>query len=200
MTKYEFLDELRQRLAGVPSREKEESIAYYSEMIEDRIEDGADEHEAVAAVGTPEQAAEQILRDVPITKLVKERVKPKRRLRAWEIVLLILGSPIWLPILIALAAVFLAVYIALWSVVISLYAVMAACFACGAVALMYSVWYVIPGGIGARLCMLGAGLALVGLGIFLLLGSNACAKGLVWLLRKLFLGIKKSLARKEKSA
>ena len=96
MTKLEFLSELRARLSGVPEKELESSLDYYSEMIDDRIEDGMEEKDAVRAVGTPEEAANEVLAEIPLAKLVKNRVRPSRRLRAWEIVLLALGSPIWL--------------------------------------------------------------------------------------------------------
>ena len=199
MTKYEFLDALREQLKGMPIKEREESIEYYREMIEDRIEDGADEHEAVAAIGTPEQAAEQILRDTPITKLVKERVKPKRKLQAWEIVLLILGAPVWVPLLLAAGIVLLALYIVLWSLVISLYAIMVAFFACGVAGIVAFVPLGVNGQVAVGLIMFGAGIMLFGLGIFVLLGANASAKGLVVLIKKMVLGIKKLLVGKEKS-
>ena len=48
---------------------------------------------------------------------------PKRPLRAWEIVLIILGSPLWLPLLVAGAAIVISVYAVIWSLVIALWAV-----------------------------------------------------------------------------
>ena len=110
MTKLEFLSELRARLSGVPEKELESSLDYYSEMIDDRIEDGMEEKDAVRAVGTPEEAANEALAEIPLTKLVKNRVRPSRRLRAWEIVLLALGSPIWLSLLVAAFAVAVSLY------------------------------------------------------------------------------------------
>ena len=52
MTKIEFLLALSERLSGLPKEEKLERLNFYSEMIEDRIEEGLSEEEAVAAVGT----------------------------------------------------------------------------------------------------------------------------------------------------
>ena len=66
-------------------------------MIDDRMEEGLAEEEAVSSFGTPEEIADQILSEIPLSRLVRERVKPKRALKAWEIVLLVLGSPVWLP-------------------------------------------------------------------------------------------------------
>ena len=67
-------------------------------MIDDRMEDGISEEEAVEGIGTVDQIYEQIMSDMPLVKLVKEKVKPKRKLKAWEIVLLTLGSPVWIPL------------------------------------------------------------------------------------------------------
>ena len=114
MTKREFLSELRDALYGLSQSEIEERLLFYSEMIDDRMEEGIPETEAVASLGSVVAAAEQILLDMPLPKLVKARVKPKRKLRAWEIVLIAVGSPVWFPILLALAAVVLAVYIVLF--------------------------------------------------------------------------------------
>ena len=120
MCKQEFLAQLRQGLSGLPQEDIEERLTFYSEMLDDRIEEGLSEEDAVAQIGTVEKIVSQIMSEIPLTKLVKEKVKPKRALRAWEIVLLILGSPIWLSLLIAAAAVVLSVYAAIWSVMLSM--------------------------------------------------------------------------------
>ena len=123
MYKEEFLTGLRNALAGLPQNEVNERIAFYGEMIDDHIEEGASESDAVAAIGSVEEIASQIIADIPITKIVKERIKPKRSLRAWEIILIILGFPLWFPLLAAAFAVLLSLYIVLWSLIISLWAV-----------------------------------------------------------------------------
>ena len=82
-----------------------------------------DEEAAVADIVSPEEAAAETLRAIPLRKLVMARVKPRRALRVWEIVLLSLGSPIWLSLLIAVAAVVFSIYVVLWSVIVVLFAV-----------------------------------------------------------------------------
>ena len=72
MTKNEFLTELRAALAGLPEEDVEKSLEYYSEMIDDRIEDGLSEEESVADLGSIEDIRKQILKDTPITKIIKE--------------------------------------------------------------------------------------------------------------------------------
>ena len=50
MTKKEFLARLRRGLAQLPPEEREERLAFYSEMIDDRMEEGLSEQEAVASL------------------------------------------------------------------------------------------------------------------------------------------------------
>jgi len=105
VTKREFIAQLQKKLQGLPKQEVEERISFYGEMIEDRMEEGMEEPQAVADVGTVEEISAQIISEIPLTKIAKERVKPKRRWETWEIVLLAIGSPIWLSLVVAVFAV-----------------------------------------------------------------------------------------------
>ena len=96
MTKLNFILALNDKLSDLPKQEVEERLNFYAEMIEDRIEDGLSEEEAVAAVGTVDEIAKHIIKDIPLTKIAIEKIKPKRRLKTWEIVLLIAGAPLWI--------------------------------------------------------------------------------------------------------
>ena len=57
MNRETFLTELRQRLSGLPREELEERLAFYGEMLDDRLEDGLTEEEAAESLGTPEEVA-----------------------------------------------------------------------------------------------------------------------------------------------
>ena len=48
MNKQEYLSAIRVRIPKMPTEDMERFIAYYSEMIDDRMEDGMTEEEAVA--------------------------------------------------------------------------------------------------------------------------------------------------------
>ena len=197
MLKQEFLDALRRGLAGLPQNDIEEQIGFYSEMIDDRIEEGLSQEEAVAQIGTAEDVIEQIITQTPLTRLVKEKVKPGRRLRAWEIVLLILGSPVWVPLLIAAAAVIAALYLSVWAVIISLWA---ADFALGASAVGSVITGVVcfaQGHTPAGLGLFGAGVLLSGLTILLFFGCLAASRGVVRLTGLTARGIKSLLIGKE---
>ena len=197
MSKQEFLARLRNGLSGLPREDVEERLAFYGEMIEDRMEEGLSEEEAVAAVGTVEQIVEQIIADTPFVKIAKERIRPKRRLSALEIILLIIGSPLWLSLGIAAVAVVFSLYITLWSVIISLWSVFASLAACALAGVVACVLFVIRGDGIAGLAMLAAGMVCAGLSIFMFLGCKEATKGVVILTKKIALGIKNCFMRKE---
>jgi len=199
MCKQEFLETLLSRLCGLPKQELDERLEFYGEMIDDRIEEGLTEEEAVADIGSVDDIAAQIIADIPLSKIAKERIKPKRRLKAWEITLLAVGSPIWLSLAIAVFAVVLSVYVVLWSVIISVWAVFGSLIACAfggvAVGAVFAVYGNAPSGIAT----VGAGIFCAGLAIFLFFGCKAATKGIIILTQKLALGIKKCFMGKEKA-
>lgn len=197
MLKHEFLQELRKRLEGLSPQDIDSSLEYYSEMIDDRVEDGMSEEEAVACVGSPADAANHILKDMPITKLVKARMKPKNKLPVWAIVLLILGSPIWASLLIALLSVIFSVYVVIWSAIIVLWAVYGSLWACGGAAVIYAFIPLIQGHPGTGLFLLGSGIAVAGLALFMHYGCIYATKGICLLSKKIFCGIKSCFIKKE---
>ena len=122
MSKQEFIARLQKGLSGVPKDEAEGRISFYAELIDDRMEEGLSEEEAVLAVGSVEDIIAQIVAEIPFVKIAKERILSKRRLGVGEIILLILGSPIWISLCVAAFAVVLSLYISLWAVIVSLWA------------------------------------------------------------------------------
>lgn len=199
MTKQEFLTRLEEELSGLPQEDIAERLAFYSEMIEDRKEEGASEEEAVAGIGPIDAVAKQIVDEIPIGKLVRERVKPKRRMGAGEIILLILGSPIWLSLLIAAFAVILSVYIVIWAVIISFWAVFAAFAACVPAGAAVGMYLMIKGSTLQGIAMIGAAVTFAGLSVFLFFGCRTISKGAVFLTKKIFSWIKSLFIRKEKA-
>ena len=111
MTKKEFLSKLRRKICRLPHKEISGRLGFYNEIIDDKIEEGIPEKEAVAGVGNIEDIAAQILSDANV-----ELKNQKKAINPWQIILLIVGSPIWLPILISVLAVVWSVIIAFWAV------------------------------------------------------------------------------------
>ena len=121
MTKQEFIKKLNKKLSGLTRVEVKERLAFYSEMIDDRIEEGLSEGEAVSAVGDIDRIAMQIKNEGNLDT-GSEREK-KKRLTAGETVLVIFASPIWIPLLLAALAVMASVYAVIWSVIIAAWAI-----------------------------------------------------------------------------
>ena len=65
MTKAEFLKALEEKLSALSAQDRVASLAYYEEIIDDRMEEGLREADAVAAAGPVEEAAAQLLAETP---------------------------------------------------------------------------------------------------------------------------------------
>jgi uncharacterized membrane protein len=199
MRKEEFLKALKKKLSGLPKQEAEERIGFYAEMIDDRMEEGLSEEDAVAQIGSVDAIASQIIEDIPLTAIARERIKTKPRLEIWEIVLLVLGSPIWLSIAISLFAVVASVGGALLlSLLISVWAVFASLAGVAVGGVFFVIITLIQGAPLQALAMLGITLVCAGLSMLMFQGSIAASKGIVWLWKKMFLGMKKLLVKKER--
>ena len=198
MKKSEFLARLRNGLSGLPREDIDERVNFYSEMIDDRMEEGKPEEEAVAEVGNVDAIISQIVTDTPIVKLAKERIKPKRKLETWEIALLIIGSPIWLSVLIAAFSVAISLYASVCAVIISLWAVFAAAVGTSLCGIMLCVkQFEVDGNTLGGIAMIGASFICVGLSIFIFFGCEAATRGLVILTKKFFIGIKRIFIKEE---
>ena len=194
MNKSEFLRILRSRLDLLPPEERERNIGYYEELFSDMLEEGMSEEEVSAHLGDPEQIAREILAEQPLPRLVKSRVRPSGGWTALSITLIVLGSPVWLPLLIALAAVLLSVFVVIWALILSVLAVELAV-GISAVAIVLAAIF----GYLKISSLLMLGLVLICIGLCLLTGllavalGRAAVKGGKWLWRQ----IKKLFIKKE---
>lgn len=197
MTKREFLTELQGALGGLPQADLEERLAFYGEMIDDRMEDGLSEEEATAAVGTVDDVVAQIMEETPLVKLVKEKMRPKKQLPVWATVFLIIGVPVWGSLLIAAFAVAFSLYVSLWAVVVSLWSVFASLVGCACGGVVGGIGFAVGGHVPAGLALVGCGLVCAALAVFAFFGCRAATKGLVLLCKKAVPATKKRLAKKE---
>ena len=209
MTKEQFLTELQNRLSFLPSSEVAPFISYYREMIEDRMEEGMSERDAVAGLGDIGRIVEVIQYEMPVTSLVVSSVREKTheakaraesRWPAWGkglvIALLILGSPIWLSLLLAgggvlvgLLAVKIAIIVAAVAVVLALAVASLAALVFGCVMLFREP--------AAGVALIGAGLIGCGVTILAYLLAVIVIKGIIQLVKLLFRWIKGLFIKKE---
>lgn len=186
MNKQDYMAALQAKLSGLPHSDVQERLNFYGEMIDDRMEEGLTEQDAVLAIGDVDDIARQIAADIPLGSKAEQKAGQEGRLKAWEIVILVLGFPLWLSLLVAGAAIALSLYASMWAVIISLWAVFAS--------LSVGALGCIGGGIGLAiggnglvgLVVISAGMACAGLSIALLFVCRAVTRIPFCLHRKLF--------------
>lgn len=126
MKKAEFLARLRQKLFILPQRELEDTLEYYSEMIDDYVENGCTPEEAVAKMGGVDNVAAQVLAGTQTPASQTDGAKKEKK-SGNMLLLLILGFPLWFPLLIAAFCILLSVAVVIatlamvvpWSLVVS---------------------------------------------------------------------------------
>ncbi len=193
MNKQEFVEELRKRLSGLPQEEADKSIAYYEEVIADRMEEGEAEEDAVAAMGSINEVVDGIFYDQSFPTLVKTRMnesKLKKTNKTLWVVIVILTFPIWFPIAISLIVAALSVYIAIWCVIISLFVAEFSFVASGLGGIGIGISFLVSGNGASGLLAIGAGILLVGIALFLIYPIWMMSKGLVKLTGKFVVWLK----------
>ena len=162
MTKADFLRLLERALAQLSDEERQKNLEYYSELLDDMIEEGMTEEEATAKLGSPSQIAENILQEMPLGKLVSTRMKPRSGWTPLAVVLAVVGSPVWVPLLLAVVAIVLALFVSIWALGFAAVAVVIA-LAVAVVAAPIIAIRVAVLTLPVGLMLLGAGLVLLGL-------------------------------------
>ena len=157
MTKMEFLKKLANALSDLESDEKEKFLSYYREIIEDRIENGLREIDAVAEMESIPVITERILSDVSVIETSKTKLHPL------TLALIFVSFPLWGSINVALL------------ITICL-------FLCGGVVSCLSFFAFILKEQAVAFMFLGVGLMGLGFGVFMLMTFIALSKGIqhIW--------------------
>ncbi|MBO4266152.1 MAG: DUF1700 domain-containing protein [Lachnospiraceae bacterium] len=197
MRREEYLSELRDKLSKNNIQGIDAMIEFYDEAIEDRIEDGMSEEDAVAAMEDTDSIVKAAKLDKPIASLMADKVKEKHKEASssgrgtlfW--VLAIAGFPIWFPLLIAFFAIIFSLYISMWSVVISIYAVELS-FGVASIASLFGCATFFMGQIpfATALAFLGSACFFAGLTIILWKPIVALTKWMIKLIKAVFRAIK----------
>lgn len=195
MNKQEFLEKLRKGLSGLPQDGIEERLTFYSEIIEDRIEEGFSEEEAVRAAGPIDEIVEQAVAETPLVKIAKERKKAGKGWGKAEIIFLAAGFPIWLPLGIAVFAI----YFSIWAVIFSLWAVFGSFVISFVCAIPGCVLLASVANVTSGFAMLALGMVCAGLSVFTFYGCMALTKGMLSVTNKIIIGIKNFFIRREEA-
>lgn len=211
MTKIQLIEKLKNELSSLPADELENRLAFYSEMIDDRIEEGLSEEAAIAEIGDIDEIIAQLKADC--TTVTEEQLEDaldqevhsqehslpeKRKMRAWEIVLLSLGSPLWIVLLAAAFIILLSVYIVIWAVAGSLWAVPVSFAGVTVGGIAVGVVSMASGNALIGITLLGAAIACAGLAIFAGFGCFHLTRLAVYLSKVIAKGVISLFRRKEK--
>ena len=192
MKKEEFLRALEKSLSGLPREDIEERLQFYSESIDDRMDEGKTEEEAINDIGSVDEITNQIIKETPLKKIVKEKIAPRRRKpSALEVILLILGFPLWFPLLMVGFVLILVAYLLLWILVIVSYSVEVALLGYGLVGAYAFLANAVHGTFVLR--YVGIALAGVGAAILFFFICIAATKISIRITKHVLLGIKKRL-------
>ncbi len=174
VNKNEFLSRLRTNLSSLSPEEIKKTIDYYSEIIDDAVEDGMSEDEITSKLGLPEEIAKKTIGEAPTVKTESKA----RSMGAGTITLIVIGSPVWLPLLIGAFAVVFSLYIAAWSIILSLFAVFLS-LAVSAPVLLITSPFLFPVKKPEALAALALGLICAGLAVYMFYLSVGCSKRLI---------------------
>lgn len=162
MTQTEFLNQLEIRLAGIPKDERNKIIEYYTEIINDKLENGESEESIFRSLGSPETIAQNILEENDDTP--KSFEKPKKSKNIGKII----GFSVLLPFIIAMFA--------LWGVVVLSFLIASFALAVSGIGLFISSFFLFFQSFMVGLCQIGFGLLLASVSVFAGYGSWQFAK------------------------
>ena len=177
MNRTQFIDKLAKKLSKLPKKELKETVDYYYEIIDDKVNEGMSEEDAINSLGSIDKIANSILPE--------ETLRENKKQTNWKIVLLSSTAIIWIPVLISLLAVAFAIYVSLWAIVISLGASSLATLV-GSLVSIYGFIDLFNGSIGSGLTYISMGIGSIGLSFVLYYVTILSGKLLVLLTKKIF--------------
>ena len=172
MNKNEFLSCLRRSLSMLPKEEIDNRVNFFAEIIDDNIESGMSEAEAVSKIESVESIAAQIIaeRSQSLTQDKNNTSDPQEKrtknLSAGMITLLILGSPIWISLIAALFAILISLPASVFSVVISFWAAFVSICAVAVCGIPLGVILFFTGSVSDGFLCIGCAVFSAGLSVF----------------------------------
>lgn len=195
MTREVYMKCLRRNLRRLPKEDYARAIEYFTEYFE---EAGPDEQQAIEDLGTPEMAANQIIRDFAVENAATPNTSVKKGISAvWIGILVILAAPIGLPLALAAVAVALSVVLVFASLILSLWITAFAIEISAIATLGGSIWLLFVSPVDG-IANLGVSLVTIGIGIWVIKGCIWLSRWLIRWFLNLMTRIAGSIARKGK--
>lgn len=195
MTRNEFLLRLDACLVSMGDQDRKAMVRFYAEQLDDRIDDGMTEEEAVASLEAPEEIAanlnqlneEHLAAQAEATPAIIQKVnKTPGWAKALLIIALVLTSIIWIPVLAAIIVTLLSIYLLLWAIAATGFIIGLALMLLGVVSVVISVTLVIHGAPFNALAHLGIALIFMSSAIIMGLATYYYSYGIVLLTKALF--------------
>lgn len=174
MTKVEYLAKLDKYLRKLPKEDYQEAMDYFSEYFEEAGPEN--EAQVIAELGTPKEAARDIISCLLDEKIIDQEKTPKSRVSmVWLAILAILSAPVTLPLALFLflaVITILALGVAAIAVVLSL----GVAFLTSGIYMLFDSWSYLNISFSATALSFGLGLLALGLSLLALLAAGAVCK------------------------
>lgn len=174
MTKVEYLAKLDKYLRKLPKEDYQEAMDYFSEYFEEAGPEN--EAQVIAELGTPKEAARDIISRLLDEKIIDQEKTPKSRVSmVWLAILAILSAPVTLPLALFL---FLAVItsLALGVAAIAVVLSLGVAFLTSGIYMLFDSWSYLNISFSATALSFGLGLLALGLSLLALLAAGAVCK------------------------
>ena len=169
MTRTEYLNQLEAYLMKLHQADRIEAMDYFKELFDDAGPEG--EEELMASLGSPKEAAHDILTTLLDKKINEENSNKNNRQVLQIAILALLAAPIGIPVGIGLLMAIIGIFIAAISVLLSFFAVSAAGLILGGV-LLFESFYVLAESTSAFMLIFGGGLLAIGASSLVLLATS----------------------------
>ncbi|KAI4446901.1 hypothetical protein C823_001419 [Eubacterium plexicaudatum ASF492] len=190
MSKQEYMRQLKERLKRLPKEDFERAVAYFEEYFAE----AGEENEAKAAqdLGSPQEAADQIIRDMALN-YSKEPVQNVRKglNGLWVAVLALFAVPVAMPLLLTGAILVLVAVIVVWTLFLALF-IAAVCAVIAGPLTIVAGFSVITKSFAVFLTCVGIGFMAMGIGAACVYATYLlCRRFMGWTLHKLAVMISK---------
>ena len=169
MTRTEYLNQLEAYLMKLPQSDRIEAMDYFKELFDDAGPEG--EEDLIASLGSPKEAAHDILTTLLDKKINEENSSNNNRQVIQIAILALLAAPIGIPVAIGLLMVIIGIFIAAISVLLTFFAISAAGLILGGV-LLFESFYVLAESTSAFMLIFGGGLLAIGASSLVLLATS----------------------------
>lgn len=143
-----------------------------------------------------ETASKEYKQEETTSKEYKQE-ETQKKLNTWQKVLLILGSPLWFALLIAVISIIASMYIVLWAITISFWAIFVSIVSTALSMILVGIGFAFTNIKLAGIAMISIGIFCTGLSILLFFACKSVTKAILWLTKESIKWIKNHFLKRE---